>query len=196
MTRQRAKKSKVGQRILQRVEELLVGKLVQVVETSGGASRFVSPVSICTAVHQAEDGVNVELIDGGVFGFLPLQIKPHYVSGPVSGNGQLWWGVCVLNVAMPKWSFSFDTGPSREQLFDSLRLPCHDIRVRFTLEGNISFSVAVMGIERVHGKVRDLETLKLLLGDAAGIPRSFRLEATYRTTDRKGILTMQKQPVN
>lgn len=178
--------------IARHLEEFLQGRLVriQTVHRSGAMAGLPGEQTfgVCTAVHPTEYGsVDVEIVGGNRYGFCPEHKSVNQVLGTVFGGHTLYRTVTIANSNMEPWHFAITAGPSREELFDALRLTSLHLSVLFTVADCYKFTAVVRGIEAEDGSG---ESWNLMLADGVGHLGGTRLKAYYSTKRRAGTVSV------
>jgi hypothetical protein len=180
-----------------RLVQLMRDRVVRVIDFPDG-ERNDSVVGICLGIsvleaHPGRFRVNVELAGDPRAVRVGLQFCPEHVGdehdpyargiGDPDRKMSRWFR--VYETDRPKRIYTVTAGPSREQLFDSLRLPLMKLAEPFTVMGGLRFEAYV---RRIEVEIPNGEEWGIRLMARSHVMGCIGLSGTYNTKKREGEL--------
>lgn len=167
----------------QQLTKQFAGKLVLITHT--GIRKAEKIAGVCRQVHAIDGSVDIELMSGHRFGLVPDVFSCSHVEGVphtwINGRRRME----VVATGYGDGCFEITKGPSREELFDALRLQHGGGKLPFTLHRLLKIDLAISGIER-DGDGCNQWLLKLYDPSAEPALGAEHLEGAFNTTFRTG----------
>jgi hypothetical protein len=162
------------------------GEIVHI--THRGNDELRDTIGVCRKFHHTAVGVDMELMNGVRYGFMPEFVHSTLVEG---GIGPGLAGRRAVLIDSPGscrgTNFRITAGPSREEIFDALRLHGEVRKVTFTIQGALRLEALVHAISIGDPSETDREW-QIELYEAELTFGVKRLKCFYNTTRREGWL--------